>query len=40
MNNALENASTTSNRRSLLKNIGKMILRIVGAGLVVIVGLF
>ena len=40
MNNALENASTISNRRSLLKNIGKITLRIVGAGLAVIVGLW
>ena len=40
MNNALENASTISNRRSLLKNIGNIILRIVGAGLALIVGLW
>ena len=40
MNNALENASTISNRRSLLKNIGKITLRIVGAGLALIVGLW
>lgn len=40
MNNALENASTISNRRSLLKSIGKIILRIVGAGLAVIIGLW
>ena len=40
MNNALENASTISNRRSLLKNIGKIVLRIFGAGLAVIVGLW
>ena len=40
MNNALENVSTASNRRSLLKNIGKIILRIVGAGLAVTVGLW
>ena len=40
MNNALENASTISNRRSLLKSIGNIILRIVGAGLAVIVGLW
>ena len=40
MNNALGNASTTSNKRSLLKIIGSIILRIVGAGLAVIVGLW
>ena len=40
MNNALENASTTSNQHSLLKNIGKIVLRIFGAGLAVIVGLW
>ena len=46
MNNALENlstvstVSTVSNRRSLLKNIGKIVLRIFGAGLAVIVGLW
>ena len=40
MNNALENASTISNRRSLLKNIGKIVLITVGAGLAVTVGLW
>ena len=40
MNDDLENASTISNRRSLLKNIGNIILRIVSAGLAVIVGLW
>ncbi len=40
MNDDLENASTISNRRSLLKNIGKIVLRIVSAGLAVIVGLW
>ena len=40
MNNALENASTISNLRKFLKNIGKIILRIVGAGLALIVGLW
>ena len=40
MNNDLENISTISNRRSLLKNIGKIILNIVGAGLAVIIGLW
>ena len=40
MNNDLENASTISNRRSLLKNIGKIVLRIFGAGLALIVGLW
>lgn len=40
MNNALENVSTVSNRRSLLKNIGKIVLRIVGAALAIIVGLW
>ena len=40
MNNDLENISTISNRRSLLKNTGKIILRLVGAGLAVIIGLW
>lgn len=40
MNNASENLFTISNRRSLLKNIGKIVLRIFGAGLAFIVGLW
>ncbi|WP_133104704.1 hypothetical protein [Psychrobacter sp. 201] len=40
MNNTLENKPTIINRLSLLKNIGKIILRIIGAGLALIVGLW
>lgn len=40
MNNTLENKPTILNRLSLLKNIGKIILRIIGAGLALIVGLW
>ena len=40
MNNTLENKLAILNRLSLLKNIGKIILRIIGAGLALIVGLW
>ena len=40
MNNASENLPTISNRRSFLKNISKIVLRVFGAGLAFIVGLW
>lgn len=40
MNNTLENKLAILNRLSLLKNIGKIILRIIGAGLALIIGLW
>ena len=40
MNNTLENKLAILNRLSLLKNIGKILIRIIGAGLALIVGLW
>ena len=40
MNNTLENKLAIINRLSLLKNIGKILIRIIGAGLALIVGLW
>ena len=40
MNNNLGNTPIISNQRSLLKNIGKIALNIVGAGLALTVGLW